>query len=165
MDLRFELAIPSDRWKKFLLIKKPCPYSPTDYGSFILLSGEATNERDLEIFQTICFRFFTSKGRNEEYFQKKGWELNWDFSFSTEDDELRKGAKAIIEDFTLKYSMSQIEKMLWGYKLYVAETAWNWINLRISSKTQERYWEKHGKEKTINKINRFRAKLGLEPIN
>jgi hypothetical protein len=177
--LNFQIPVRHSQWCLFLKTKKPehshdwGGLDSIDYGPFILYQGRVNNQRDLDIISNIGFKFTAYKNTQvwNDFFEQKGVELNWDFSFPVYEEERlpigkTKGVKNIIEATVLKHSWNEIEKMglpSWHYD--IAKTAWNWINFRISSDAQDKYWAKYGKEKALEKINGFRARLGLKLLS
>lgn len=173
--LYFCLAIPSKRWVQFLKTKKPkhsynSGNGSTDHSEVITYEGVAKDDRAWQIMNAIGFKFNQGKDTAvwSEYLKIIGEDLNWDFSFPIDEPEIIplykvKGVRNIIER-TRNMSMNEIESNLDGWQYFVCATVWNWSAIRISSRTQEKYFEKHGWDKTLARINKFRQRLGLDKL-
>lgn len=82
--------------------------------------------------------------------------------------ERPKGVKARLHR-TRHLSMNQADSLYregrlgqWDYELFCV--AWHWCAVRHSSYRQDCYYRKHGYVPMVKRINRFRKKLGYDPL-
>jgi hypothetical protein len=174
-SLYFRLLIPATRWIQFLKTPKPPHNHDTgsgsvDYGEYVAYEGCAHTKQGHEILVTIGFKFCATAASpvGDQYFETRSKQLGWDFSFPVDAPVLTpihqvRGVRNIIER-TRHMTLDEMERSLSGFHYWVATTTWHWLCFRISSRSQEAYWNKHGHEKTVQRINRFRAKFQLEPM-
>lgn len=166
-----QIIIKRERWIDFLKTPKPkVKYSDaTDIDDgLIRWIYSCDNDRDTQIISLIGFLLFTFKDTEvwQTYLKQKSVELDYDFSqivnLIPNKETPNKGVAALIKRTTLATSFNGLGNMhLTPYQRFIAETAWHWLNHRLSSVSQDKYYAKHGYQKLDERIKRFRAKLGL----